>query len=145
MHITNFTGYGSTQSTSGHSSFFAILGSQYIVRCCHFLGVNLEDTCHTIWQGRHKFLCRIEPIKGKKTIFWVSSDCVKIYSGRLSHVSYLFISGVTSITTPTGYYELVGADESFLFESEEGEMDRLIPSSPIYIYITYTLVSSRLS
>jgi hypothetical protein len=46
---------------------------------------------------------------------------VRISSGRSSHVSSPCTSGVnTSITTPSGDDELVGADESFLFESEGG-------------------------
>ena len=42
---------------------------------------------------------------------------VRISSGRSSHVSSPGASGVTSIATPSGDDELVGADESFLFES----------------------------
>ena len=45
---------------------------------------------------------------------------VRISSGRSSHVSSAGTSGVTSIATPSVDDELVGADESFLFESEGG-------------------------
>ena len=45
---------------------------------------------------------------------------VSISSGRSSHVSSSGASGVTSIATPSGDDELVGADGSFLFESEGG-------------------------